>query len=449
MRILCLRLQPRDRRDKQPELDRPRLAADLEEFSPRIGWCDRSSCVCLDVTSTSRWFGGESRLLVRVREWCEERRLAGRAAIADTLGAAWAVVHFGIDCAGTFATQVVPIDQATAALADLPIEGLRLTRDTEQVLHELGVDIIDRLLALPRDEIAERFEPDLLLRIDQAVGAVPEPYAAYRREPEVKIEQSWEFGISDAESVIYAWERLLPRLLPQLSERGRGVARLLAELIGESGAVCRLVVGLLRPTLDRRHLLGLLRLRLESVRLCEPVTGTRLAVLEDASLAVQQQVLFRELSPPVESAEWASLVERLAGRLGPDHVVRIRSHPDHEPERAWKAAPWIRRTPRRPRGRETATLTQPLPPRPTWLLPQPRVIQVLAIAPQGHPQRFYDRNHESRVTQSWGPERIETGWWRGPSLRRDYYRVATDTGAQAWLYRELRTRRWYLHGWFD
>ena len=38
-----------------------------------------------------------------------------------------------------------------------------------------------------------------------------------------------------------------------------------------------------------------------------------------------------------------------------------------------------------------------------------------------------------------GPERIETLWWRGPSVRRDYYRVATESGRHLWMFRRLRT----------
>jgi protein ImuB len=50
------------------------------------------------------------------------------------------------------------------------------------------------------------------------------------------------------------------------------------------------------------------------------------------------------------------------------------------------------------------------------------------------------------VARHWGPERIETGWWRGPSVRRDYYRIETDEGRRFWLFRELTNRRWFLHG---
>ena len=48
-----------------------------------------------------------------------------------------------------------------------------------------------------------------------------------------------------------------------------------------------------------------------------------------------------------------------------------------------------------------------------------------------------------------GPERIESGWWDGADVQRDYY-VASDThGARLWIYRECeRPRRWFLHGIF-
>lgn len=53
---------------------------------------------------------------------------------------------------------------------------------------------------------------------------------------------------------------------------------------------------------------------------------------------------------------------------------------------------------------------------------------------------FVYRGREYRVVRAEGPERLETGWWRGPDIRRDYYRVVTDTGEQFWLFRVLDRR---------
>jgi protein ImuB len=48
-----------------------------------------------------------------------------------------------------------------------------------------------------------------------------------------------------------------------------------------------------------------------------------------------------------------------------------------------------------------------------------------------------------------GPERIESGWWDGGDIQRDYYVVKDSAGALLWIYRECTgARRWFLHGIF-
>jgi protein ImuB len=107
--------------------------------------------------------------------------------------------------------------------------------------------------------------------------------------------------------------------------------------------------------------------------------------------------------------------------------------------------------------------------RPLVLLPQPARIDVVAVAPDGTPAQFYWAGRRYLVAYAWGPERIETGWWRGADanqnppaepgakggksngafVRRDYYRVETTEGARFWIFRRLGDREWFLHGRFD
>jgi protein ImuB len=63
--------------------------------------------------------------------------------------------------------------------------------------------------------------------------------------------------------------------------------------------------------------------------------------------------------------------------------------------------------------------------------------------------RFRSRGREYRVASAWGPERIETGWWRGAMIARDYYHIETLTGQRFWLFRRLDDDRWFLHGAFE
>ena len=47
-----------------------------------------------------------------------------------------------------------------------------------------------------------------------------------------------------------------------------------------------------------------------------------------------------------------------------------------------------------------------------------------------------------------GPERIESGWWDGDDVRRDYYRASNARGVTVWIYQDLRSQNWYLQGFF-
>ena len=42
-------------------------------------------------------------------------------------------------------------------------------------------------------------------------------------------------------------------------------------------------------------------------------------------------------------------------------------------------------------------------------------------------------------------ERITTEWWQGPQTR-DYFKVQTAAGQWLWVYRQLETSRWFVHG---
>jgi protein ImuB len=51
-----------------------------------------------------------------------------------------------------------------------------------------------------------------------------------------------------------------------------------------------------------------------------------------------------------------------------------------------------------------------------------------------------------------GPERIESGWWDGHDVRRDYFVAESPAGEVAWIYRDHRygtdDGEWFLHGVF-
>jgi protein ImuB len=86
--------------------------------------------------------------------------------------------------------------------------------------------------------------------------------------------------------------------------------------------------------------------------------------------------------------------------------------------------------------------------RPVRLLSRPAPIRVIALVPDGPPAWLSYRGREQCIVHAAGPERIETAWWRGPDIRRDYFRITTDTGEQFWIFHAAVEDQWYLHGFF-
>jgi protein ImuB len=142
-------------------------------------------------------------------------------------------------------------------------------------------------------------------------------------------------------------------------------------------------------------------------------------------------------------------VDRLAGRLGRRAVVRPRLLADAQPELAYGCDPLVAGASGRRRRASRRRRHVELPPRPVRLHRRPVALGVTSLMPDGPPLRFLLRAREHRITETWGPERIETGWWRGRVAGRDYYRVETAGGERFWLFRRLRDGKWFLHGAFD
>ena len=351
---------------------------------------------------------------------------------------------------------IIPPGETPPFLSPLPIEALRLPAETVRLLHELGITRIGQLEALPREEFRRVLGPCCWSGWTRPSGVWT---SRCRPVPRADVRGRLVGRVSD---------------LPPGNDRGgvgashppgggdagpprpRGLAAGMPAGLSKSAqsTIQHLksffVGGAVSAHGRRGALFPLVQLQLERLRISSPVTGVRVAATLTAPLEPRRQAMLFDLRrrPGHGSARstFAALVERLSSRLGRRAVAGVRLRPEAQPELSWHYDPLVEHGGVAV-GRKT--LPDELPPRPLRLLPRPRPLLAMSVVPDGPPLRFHDAGQEHQIAQSWGPERIETGWWRGRPVGRDYFRVETAAGRRFWLFRRLRDGKWFLHGMFD
>lgn len=427
----------------QPEADRialEELALRCEPYSPCVGLEEAASPhgLLLDITGIAHFFGGELPLIRRLQTELIANRFEARIAVGDSIGAAWAAAHY---LARSAKPLLLPRGQFDL-LWDLPVEGLRLGEASTEKLHRLGIRTIRQVLGLNRSSLPSRFGDGINLRLDQLLGGRSELMTSRRPLPKFQVEHFLEDGATRPEIIETWWSMLLERLVGLLQEKQLGTRHLQCAFITEEKSRHDIAVRLCEAVADARHLGDLLRLKMERLRLQSPLLGIRMEALETSLLEQPQQELFagrpRNLARPL-----SSLLNRLGSRLGHQAVVRPRLLPGAVPERAYEYIPVTEKSfPATTKIHETLL---PLD-RPMCLFPRPRSVEVIAVVPNGPPSVLFVNHLRFDIVQSWGPERIEAGWWQGPGVRRDYYQVETTGGRRFWLFRRIEDQRWFLHG---
>ncbi len=429
-------------RPYEPQRDQQalvRLAQWALRFSPLVEPMPPDTLL-LDITGCQLLFGGEENIARQAVAGLACYGFQARAAIADTVGAAYALA-----AAGGTAIQIAPAGQLSACLAPLPPAVLRIEPRVVARLDALGVRSVGDLLMLPRASLPARFGARLVLRLQQALGEAPEPVSPYRPEEVPSAALPFEAPVTDGQAVAWAVERLLAELFTQLRRRELALRRLVCVLYGERIPPRVVTIGLARASRVPEHVGKLLHQRLESVDLAPGVTGLRLVARETSRWTAGQIGLFEPCTPDDDEA-LGCLVDRVVGRLGYDAVVRPRLLDDHQPERAFRYVSVAEAGCAAEAGTEETYAY--VPARPVCLFARPVPIRVIALVPDGPPTWFWYSGREYRVASARGPERLETAWWRGPDMRRDYFRVTAETGAQFWIFRALIEGQWFLHGVF-
>ena len=406
-------------------------------------WCDRiTPLVCLappeslllEVQGSLKLFGGLQAVERKLSTEIAARRLSCHlCAVPTPLGALWLARRQG--------ANVLETRALAGNLGPLPLSVTQWPEDILTLLNEMGVRSIGDCLRLPRGGFARRVGRSYLQELDRALGRRPDPRVGFEKPRNFSSGIDFPSETDDREVLGAALEKMVESLVDGL--RGRQVqARQLAIVLDHANRPPTVSgLDLMEAVHEADRLLDPLLARLESLVLPAPVIAVGLQLGALSPMRISPPALFGERGQPAGTpVSKAGLIERLRGRFGVEGVCGFELAAEHRPELGWtRLTGRLLETSSGSKHRERPVAKErKLADRPLWMLPAPLPLPQAAA-------RFRCRG---ALRMGIEPERIESGWWDGGDVRRDYYTASASQGEKLWVYQDRVTREWFLHGLF-
>lgn len=394
--------------------------------------------IIMDVTGCAHLWGGEMNYIKDINLRLKNRGYQVRATMADTIGMAWAIAHFG------GVAPIVERGKLTDALLSLPPSSLRLDTDSIERLHKLGLHKVRDFMNIPRSALRRRFGKNFILKLDQALGNEEEPIT-----PVLPVDP-WRERLPCLEPIVtatgieIALKRLLEIICRKLQEVGLGIRKLVFTGFRIDGKIEKIEVGTHRATHNEIHLFKLFE---DKISMIEPDLGIELFIIEalqtEKCLASQQKIW--DKTAGLENPWVSELMDQLTNRFGTSIIHRYLPAEHYLPEKSFKEAVSL--------FESSATSWKIERSRPIHLLNPPHSIEVTAPIPDYPPMHFRWQGKLHKIEKADGPERIEQEWWIKDGPLRDYYAVEDEEGRRYWLFRsghysEDKSPKWFLHGFF-
>lgn len=425
-----LQVLARDLQREKVELER--LAEWLCAFTPRVS-IEPPDGLLLEVKGSLRLFGGARALHERIFVGLQARHLHVQLSMAPT---AIAALNFARAATNTEPCIIGGFEELRVRLTALPIAQLRWPLAAEKLLEAIGVQTIGDCLRLPRDGLARRIGPALLLELDQMTGRLPQVRRHFVPRERFVSRYDFDMEVSQVDQLEDALQPILEQLEHFLRIRQAAIQALKLTLPARraENSLAPVIVRFATLAWTQAQMWAVLKERLSRIALSTPVLAVRLS--SSALLPLREGAHNKDLfvrTVEQDPQRIVRLVERLRARLGEYSVYGLSLLADHRPELAWQ------------RSRVVASSGDnkhqvPQAPRPLWLLSVPQALRIESSYPCYH----------GRLSFEQGPERIESGWWDGHDVTRDYYIVRSVAGQRLWVYRERHAPHlWFLHGFFS
>ena len=324
--------------------------------------------------------------------------------------------------------------ERTTAYA-MPLSAVPLPADVREALLLLGAVNLGDFLRMPVDEVRQGLgiEAETIHRL--AHNQIWTPLTPQAWVAPHEAEQMLEPPDDNAHRLLFVIKSMLQPMLDRLRRSCQACVGVHLQLRIDRKKSLYEHIQPAAPTLEERKITDLIRLRLTTIALPQPVTCITVRI---ESRVVRPEQMSMLLQKPKRDAHAATLVlAKVRALMGERAVTFASLYDSHLPELSFRweplsqvvlpqvhdaseaVFPMIRSVRREP---------TPLPPPPCDL-------------------RLWLR-HEGHIKSMHGPYRLHSGWWR-QATERDYYYVITDLQRIIWIYYSRLENRWFRQGHMD
>ncbi len=292
-----------------------------------------------------------------------------------------------------------------------------LTDNQVEKLSRVGIRDIKALLELPIQELARRFDIDLVNYVGRLLGQFKHPVTFYHPPEAFNSHLELLYEITNVQWLEKPLFRLLKQLEQFLKLRNQVAFELEMGLIQRDLTKTCVIFTSAQGEYRAAAWNKLCQLTMESIQLSQPVTEITLRVMRSGETNPMAADIFCGMKGKQTPLE---LVTLLQAKLGQAQVCKPSLSDDPRPE---KRCQYI------PPSDSASSSTRATELRPSFLLPEPQPLCEI-------------------VSLVHGPERIVTGWWDNEMITRDYFIAHSEQGRWLWVFRN-QDKQWFLHGQFS
>ena len=418
------------------------LAQWAYQFTPNVA-IKAPNCLILDVTSSLALFSGLTKMKGRIWSELQEQGYCAAMTVSSTPQAAMLLAIAGL-------SNEDALPEATLSkgsdISSVSVRHLQTTHKIVDGLQQMGIHHLSQLLELPISGLTRRFGTYFTDYLQRLTGDKPDPQTFISPAANFYHDVTFLHDVTNLESLTFPINRLLKELADFLSGRQFWISHMTWHLSHRNHARQSFSVYLAAPANDKKMFLTLTQLKLDQIDSVKEVDNISLSVKRFFPAGQTSGDLFVGKGFSNHDGAYGSqqnepgdqqnqLLNMLTARLGPGKCFGLSEANDHRPEKAWKKIRLHERD-------YWVSPEQDDLPRPSFLLPTPKALNVVDNTPC----------LAGKLVLVKGPERIDFGWWDqqiDKPLARDYYVARQRDGGMLWVFKHLDAGRWYLHGIFS